>query len=109
MVRSFGLGIPGTRNVYNFVSIIFNAHSNVNITSSRNSEPKRTHHNNLKNRRNAYISRTLYVKSAESWIKLYKTARIVALHILLNKIRTSYPSQVSLCPTTIVQLTTELP
>ena len=44
MVRSFGLGIPGTRNVYNFVSIIFNAHSNVNITSSRNSEPKRTHH-----------------------------------------------------------------
>ena len=44
MVRSFGLGIPGTRNVYIFVSIVFNVHSNVNITSSRNSEPKRTHH-----------------------------------------------------------------
>ena len=45
MVRSFGLVIPGTRNVYIFVSSIFNAHSNVNITSSRNSEPKRTYHN----------------------------------------------------------------
>ena len=48
MVRSFGLGIPGTRNVYIFVSIVFNAHSNVNITSSRNSKSKRTHRKNRK-------------------------------------------------------------
>ena len=43
LVRSFGLGILGTRNFYIFIPSIFNAHSNVNITSSRNSEPKRTH------------------------------------------------------------------
>ena len=42
MVRSFGLEIPGTRNIYPLFSIFY-AHSNINITSFRNSEPKRTH------------------------------------------------------------------
>ena len=40
-VRSFRLGIPGTRTVYIFVTSIFNAHSNVNIASSRNFEPQK--------------------------------------------------------------------
>ena len=44
MVRSFGLGIPGTRNVYIGMSVENNGNKNVNITSSRNSVPKRTHH-----------------------------------------------------------------
>ena len=43
MLHSFGIGILGTRNVNVFVPSIFNAHSNVNITGSLNSEPKRTH------------------------------------------------------------------
>ena len=44
MVRSFGLGIPGTRNVYIGMSVKNTGNKNVNFTSSRNSEPKRTHH-----------------------------------------------------------------
>ena len=43
MVRSFGLGIPGTRNVYIGMSVENNGNKIVNITNSRNSEPKRTH------------------------------------------------------------------
>ena len=46
MVRSFGLGIPGLRNAYIGMSVENTGNKNVNITSSRNSQPKRTLHNN---------------------------------------------------------------
>ena len=44
LVRSFGLGIPGTRNVYIGMGVENTGNKNVNITSSLNSEPKITHY-----------------------------------------------------------------
>ena len=44
VVRFFGLGIPGTRNVYIGMIVENTGNKKVNITSYWNSEPKRTHH-----------------------------------------------------------------